>query len=398
MGYLVLTDLLNHPRYRLIMIGIVFPLFFGFYLYTSQKTSRWIYWFDDWIFYADSRSVYADMKKMSFEENMQRHPLYSLIIYPLWVTMNSVGGLSRHSSTGAVIALIAAVNVTLVFLLLDSYITDRISVLIFTSLYGVSFSNLVFFSIPETYSLTNIGIILFFILAVKFHKNLTTRRAVILGITAGLGSLLNPPLGLLLFPVYVLCSIHANMRQRMWLALWATLATLFIFLATNFTLFGWDYIEHSRKFSARWASLSNYLDASHWMNLSISFFVFSVISPLDELERSIGIEDVLGYFRNPIITAFFLFFCIFLGYVAVAIRQQIKELLFMAAVAWLAALSLFYVYFNPGEALLYSCQALAPLILIMARSFQKISIKWKEIPFALFAIGTAYLNLACFTG
>ena len=393
-----MTDLFNHPRYRFIMIGIIFPLFFGFYWYTSQKTSRWIYWFDDWVFYADSRSVYADMKKMSFEENMQRHPLYSLIIYPLWVTMKTVGGHNRRSSASAVIALIAAVNVTLVFLLLDSYITDRISVLLFTSLYGVSFSNLVFFSIPETYSLTNIGIILFFMLAVKFHKNLTTRRVVILGIAAGIGSLLNPPLGLLLFPVYVLCRLHANTRQWTWLTLWATLATLFIFLGTNFTLFGWEYIEHSRKFSTRWASLSNYLDASHWMNLSISFFVFSVISPLEELERSIGIKDVMGYFRDRLITALFLLFCIYLGYVVIVIRHQIKERLFMAAVAWLFALSLFYVYFNPGEALLYSCQALAPLILIMARVFQKISFKWKEIPFALFVLGTAYLNLACLTG
>jgi hypothetical protein len=319
-------------------------------------------------------------------------------MYPLWVTMKTAGGLNKRRSAHAVIALIAAVNVTLVYLLLGSYINDRFSVLLFTSLYGVSFSNLVFFSIPETYSLTNIGIIVFFLLAVKFHKNITPGRTVILGIVAGIGSLLNPPLGLLLFPVYVLCSAHDNMRRRMLLSFSATLATLFIFLGTNFMLFGWDYIEHSRKFSTRWASLSNYLDPSYWINVGVSFFIFSVLSPMEELERSIGFKDVMGYFRNPAKTILFLLFCVYLGYMGVIIKRQIKELLVVAPVVWLLALSLFYVYFNPGEALLYSCQALAPYMLIIARVFQRISFKWKDIPLVLFVIGATYVNLTCFAG
>ncbi len=377
------------------MTGIIFSLSFGLYWYTCQKTSGWIYWFDDWIFYADSRSVYADMKQLSLEENMQRHPLYSVLVYPLWIAIKTIGGLDKRGSAHAVIALIAAANVTLFFLLLGSYINERIPVLLYTGLYGVLFSNMVFFSIPETYSLTNIGIILFFIFAVKFHKHLTSRRAVILGITSGIGSLLNPPLGLLLFPIYVLCSAHIRIRQRIILSLWATMTTLLIFLGTNFALFGWDYIEHSREFSTRWASLFNYLDPSYWINVVFSFFFFSILSPLEELERSIGVKDVPGYFRNPVTTALFLFFCIYLGYMVVVVKRQAKDQIVTSALAWLFALSLFYVYFNPGEALLYSCQALAPLILIMARVFQEISFKWKDVPLILYIMGVAYSNLAC---
>jgi hypothetical protein len=132
--------------------------------------------------------------------------------------------------------------------------------------------------------------------------------------------------------------------------------------------------------------------------VGLSFFVFSVLSPLEELERSIGLKDVLGYFRNPVIAFLFLLCCVYLGYMGVIIKRQIKNLLVMAAVAWLLALSLFYVYFNPGEALLYSCQALAPFILIIARIFQNISFKWKEIPLMLFVIGATYVNLTCLAG
>ena len=388
----------QHHGYRLILFIVLFSVFFGFYSFSQTQTSRWIYWFDDWIFYADSKASYSDMKEISVEGNMQKHPLFSVVVYPIFALMKAVPGMTSRQAAKAVIALIGALNVSLVFLLFSFYIHEKTTALFFTGIYGVLFSNLVFFSIPETYSLTNLGVVVFFILAVRFHEKMSPFRAVLLGVVSGMGALLNPPLGLMLFPVYVLCSRGDSCRQSLILCLWATLATLFIYMGTNFILFGFDYIEHSRKVAGRWASFSNYFSFQNWLNVWISFFLYSVISPLKGLERSIGLEDMAGYFRSPFTAAVFLLFVFYLGYAVVSIIRRACDILISAAAAWLAAAYLFYIYFNPGEAFLYSCQVLVPYVLILARVFQDISLKWKPVPLALFFTGATYVNVACFQG
>ena len=388
----------QHQWYRLTLFVALLFFFFGFYSYSQLKTSRWIYWFDDWVFYADSKASYSDMKEISFEGNMQKHPLYSVMVHPLFAVMKTVFGLGTRQAAKAVIALIGALNVSLIFLLFSFCIHEKTTALVFTGIYGVLFSNLVFFSIPETYSLTNLGIVVFFILAATFHKKISTHRAVVLGIAAGVGALLNPPLGLMLFSVYALCGRQNAFRRSLVLSLWATLATLFVYLGANFFLFGFDFIEHSRKLAGRWASFSNFLYPENWLNVGISFFAYSVISPLKELERSIGLGDMAGYFRSPVTAVAFLLFSFYLGYIALRMIRRLNDILIIAAAAWLAASYLFYVYFNPGEAFLYSCQALAPYLLILARVFQDISWKWKTAPLTLFFVGVTYVNFKCFQG
>jgi hypothetical protein len=82
------------------------------------------------------------------------------------------------------------------------------TVLVFTGLYGVLFSNLVFFSIPETYSLANVGILVFFLLIIRCRGEITKKRAIILGVASGVGALANPPLGL--FAVFDLRAVFTS--------------------------------------------------------------------------------------------------------------------------------------------------------------------------------------------
>jgi len=309
-----------------------------------------------------------------------------------------VFGLKTRQAAKAVIALTAALNISLVFLLFCAYLDEMITALLFTCLYGVLFTNLVFFSIPESYSLSNLGIVVFFMLAIRFHKRISLYRSILFGLTAGIGALLNPPLGLLLFSLYALCIRQHDFRQFLRLALWAGLTALLVFIGTNFLLFGFDYIEHSRKLVNRWAAFSNYLSFANWLNVVISFFIFSVISPLKELERSIKLEDIQGYFRSPVTTVIFSVFISYLGYALLQAVRQTADRLSLAFAAWPAVIYLFYIYFNPAEAFLYSCQVQVPFMMILARAFREISWKWKPIPLCLFAAGVAYINLTCFQG
>jgi hypothetical protein len=376
----------------------LFISFFLLYSYGQRQTSGFIYWFDDWIFYADGSGTYSHMKEFSFRGNMWRHPLYPVIVYPLVTVIKAVFGLGARQAAKILIALIAALNVSLFFLLFRSCLREKTTVLVFTCLYGFLFSNLVFFSIPETYSLANIGILVFFLLIIRFHANLSTGRVVILGFASGVGALLNPPLGLLIFSVYLLCIRKFTVHDSLRLSLWATLAALLVYLVTNALLFGFEYIENSRKLASKWASFSNYFHSSNWLNVGASFFLYSVISPLEELERSIGLKHMSGYFHSPVRALLFLGLVFYLGYAFYQLMRRGTDEIILIAAVWLTVFSVFHVYFNPREALLYSCQALAPFMLILARVFADIRWNWKPLPLGLFSLGLAYVNLKCLQG
>lgn len=390
--------LLQRRWYPLTVFVAFFICFFVLYSHSQRQTSGFIYWFDDWVFYADSSGSYNHMKEISFDGNMWRHPLYPLIVSPLVSGIKAVFGLGNRQAAKEVIALLAALNVVLFFTLGHHCFKEKISVLVFTALYGVLFSNLVFFSIPETYSLANAGILVFFLLVVRFHADITEKRAIILGFASGVGALANPPLGLLLFSVYVLCLRRLSWRQSLQRCLWATLVALLVYLGANFLLFGLDYIENSQKLASKWATIGNFFEPANWLNVGVSFFVYAIISPLDELERSIGLKDFSGYFQSPLKILIFAVFIFYLGFAIIRLAQRGADRVVLTAAVWLGVLSIFHLYFNPREALLYSCQGLGPLMLILGRVFSDITWKWKTLALGVFSMGLGYVNFKCLMG
>lgn len=392
------SDFLQRHRYALSLSAALFICFFGMYLYTQRQTSWLIYWFDDWVFYADSSGSYDHMKEISFDGNMWRHPLYPLIVSPLVSGIKAVFGFGSRQAAKVVVALLAALNVALFFTLCHDCFKEKMTALVFTCLYGVMFSNLVFFSIPETYSLANLCILVFFLLVIRFHGDITKQRAVILGLTAGVGALANPPLGLLLFSLYILCRRRLAWIQGLQRCLWATLTALLVYLGANFLLFGLEYIEKSQKLANKWAAFGNFFNPVNWLNVGVSFFIYAVLSPLDELKRSIGLDDFSGYFQTPVKV---LILGVFIGFLLFAILRLARRGggdVVLAAAAWLGVLSIFHLYFNPREALLYSCQALGPLTLILGKVFADLSWKWKGSAAGIFTIGLGYVNFKCFMG
>ena len=391
-------ELLQRHWYPLTVFVAFFVCFFALYSYSQRQTSGFIYWFDDWIFYADSSGSYNHMKEISFDGNMWRHPLYPLIVSPLVSGIKAVFGFGNRQAAKTVFSLLAALNIALFFTLCHYCFKEKIAVLVFTGIYGVLFSNLVFFSIPETYSLANVGILVFFLLVIRFHADITEKRAIILGFASGVGALANPPLGLLLFSVYVLCLRRLTWRQCLRRCLRATLVAFLVYLGVNFLLFGLDYIEKSQKLASKWATIANFFEPTNWLNVGVSFFVYAIISPLDELERAIGLKDFSGYFESPMKILMFAVFIFYLGFAIIRLAQRGVDGLVLTAAAWLGVISIFHVYFNPREALLYSCQALGPFMLILGRVFTDITWKWKTLALGIFLIGLCYVNFKCLMG
>lgn len=388
-------------RGRVYSLGIPLAVFVSacvLFTYTQQQTSGFIYWFDDWVFYADSSGSYERMKELSFEGNMWRHPLYPLVVHPLFLFLRHVLDLGKREAARSIVALLAAVNTALFCHLLLRSLKDKPAALLFTGLYAAAFSNLVFFSIPETYSLAHIGILGFFLALIRFPPDLSSRRAVLYGAYAATGALLNPPLGLLLGAYCGLLLRRVSWRPALRPVLLAAASALALYLGANLLLLGPEFFGRSQNLAHRWATPANYLDLKNWLNVGVSFFLYSLLSPLDELERSIGLRQFTGYFRSPGLLAVFLVLAGFLAAALWRLRRQLADDLVLGACLWLGVLFIFHVYFNPREALLYSPQALGPFLLILARAWEGIPWRGKPLLLALLAGGMAAVNMACLQG
>jgi hypothetical protein len=105
-----------------------------------------------------------------------------------------------------------------------------------------------------------------------------------------------------------------------------------------------------------------------------------------------------GYFQSPVRALLLLGFLVYLGYTGYRLIRRGTDDIILVAAVWLTVFSVFHVYFNPREALLYSCQALASFMLILARVFEDIRWRWKPLLIGLFAVGMAYVNLKCLQG
>ncbi len=379
-------------------IAVALALFlaaFGLYYRILADLSGFAYWFNDLVFYSDTHGTYSHMKEISLEGDMRKHPLFSVTVHPLVAVVRTLSDIGNREAARRVLAFLAALNVLGMYLLLLKALETRVLAFLLASLYGILFSNLVFFALPETYSLSNLGILLFFLAAAWVMERFRILDAALLGGLAGVGALLNPPLGLLVLAVWGVSFLRLPRRDAVRACLLATVTSIVIFLGTNLLLFGSGFFEYSRKYTGKWADPANLFVSRNWANVGVSFFVYGVISPLEDLARSISLGNVLGYFSSPMKTLLAIIYAAFFPVAAVyAVRR--RDPLAVASCIWLAALLGFYVYFNPREAFLYSCQALAPLLLALGFALAEIPWKGKIPALAAFTAALAWINLQTF--
>jgi len=393
------TRLLRGPHWRdPLLAALLFASFFLLYHRAADQHSSLIYWLNNRVFYSDTRTSYSHMKEISFEGDMRKHPLYSVVVHPLLAIVKHLFDLGTRDAARAVVAFLAAVNGALFYLLARRLPSSRPTAFLFAAAYGLLFANLVFFSIPETYSLSTTGILLFFLLLTRFRAALTPRGTLVLGSAAGVASLLNPPLGLLLGAVVALAFLRLPPRRAPAASALAALPAAIIYLAANLLLFGTGYFEYSQRYAGKWAALSNLFHLHDWLNVGSSFFVFGAVSPLDSLQRSIGLRDWGGYFTLPaagLATLGLIGFAIYTLVMLIRRRDSKGEGIVLPAAAWLAAIFVFYVYFNPKESLLYASQALGPFVLILARRYEIILWRWKWTGILAWIALAAWANISC---
>jgi len=436
------------PLGKWLVAAAIFLAFFALYSRNLRETSGWIYALNDRIFFADTRDSYHYIKHFSFGGDMRKHPLFAVLANPLHQFFQDAFGLNNRRAAHCVLAGFGALCVTLFYLLLRERLAGRraaAAALLWALLYGVSFANIVFFCIPETYGLTNACVAAFFLVAAKWNKTPLTRwRALLLGGLAGVGALANPPLGMMTAAVFVWGFERGSRRDSesgRWRELWrgpwrnqwrgqlrewlwkgaaASLAAIGVFLGANLFIYGEAFFTFSKSYTNKWASPANFLHIHNWLNVFVSFLVFNLVSPLKTLKSSIGAANLAGYWANPAAGALA---ALWIGYLACAAVWAVRRAgRFLVGVAvWAGALMLFYLYFNPKEAFLYSSQILLPLLWISAEAWEHLTrqnppsepVNAKTLPpkgkfavfhspafanvlLGLFLLASAFINLRCF--
>lgn len=332
---------------------------------------------NDVIFEADTHDSAKSTHNVIYNRDMWKHLLFSATLSPIRNLIENILTTSLSRSIVITFSILSAFNVMGVFLLLKKIFSSTRFVSLLTGVYTFFFSNLVLFSIPETYSLSNLMILIYLSILICVYKQLNWLYSFILSIISGIAALYNPPLfSLIIIHLFLLIK---KLKFRDWILLVISnlLIGLIIFFSIYYQIHGNEFIPYLLNYSNKWASLENFLYPKKILTVLVNFFFFSILSPVNYLPNRLGWGDFLTYLKSPIgVCLFFFIFCLLCSSVYFVLTKKTDtQRLLISFLIWISMMFLFYIYFNPEESLLYSSQILLPLILIMANAFEDLKSK-----------------------
>ena len=322
----------------------------------------------------DPDDIVESMRHITFDGDIVKHPLFSVTTAPIVITFQAFLPITEDHSILLVLALIAAINIAGVFTLLNRFFLSASSALLFTITYAFFFFNLVLFSIPETYALSALFILIYLSFLLAVREKLNWRNCLGLSFIAALASLYNPPL-LSLMIVHILLAFD-RFRFGQWLRFSLANVVLggLLFLAINLLIHGAAYFRFVSDYGGSKFSTSNLLYLSNIANVLANFFLYSILAPVDNIPYYLGLKDIDGYLQSPLrwILLPIIQIGVF-GGLLMAISQKTKnQRLALSLLAWILVLLVFYVCFTPKDASLWSLQILLPLLIILAIGFSAI--------------------------
>jgi hypothetical protein len=124
--------------------------------------STWDYWFE-----GDPARVYTLMTDRTSQQHhsTSHHPLFSALTYPPVFVLRSMIGLSAQTSVGLAVAAVSASWAALMFATLRLITLPRLDAAVFALLAAACASSIYFFSVPETFGLSSLSILVAIALA-----------------------------------------------------------------------------------------------------------------------------------------------------------------------------------------------------------------------------------------
>ncbi len=326
-------------------------------------------------------------------QDIQKHPMFFIITRGLYQAFKFAFFKEKILAVSAVLAFISAMNILLAFVVLNVFVKNvKISVL-FTLFYGLSFSNIVFFSIPETYGLTASTVIVYSFFLIRWRDNLTLKRIVVFISITIIAPFFNLPLVLLMVPNFIVFIKILKFKRGFLLALMNVSLVFLVYFFYQIIFYGSHSIIHLSRYSRDFISFSFITSIKDVLFYVANFLLFAVLSPISRLINTLNFQNLSMNLslRGIILLIVYLFFLFF------SFIQLIKkrDIILDSLAIWIALMIGFYMLFNPWESMLYSSQILFPVTLILAAHFGKLNIRFKYHIFILFLLAVALNNIIC---
>jgi hypothetical protein len=122
-------------------------------------------------------------------------------------------------------------------------------------------------------------------------------------------------------------------------------------------------------YSDKYAAIGNLIDPRAVANVLLGFFLYAVVGP-GGIHEDYTPGDVVTYLSTvPGVVAVAVYLPLLV--LAAHRRWTRRRPLDLALAAWVSLLLVFYTYFNPKEAILYSSQILPALTLLLASATEE---------------------------
>jgi len=395
-NFLVSTSRKQFFQSILLPVGIFILFVFVFFLNSghlwdvvSQK--------QDVIFGSDTMDTLDNLRELTFEVDTKKRMLFSITITHISKVIQILSGLSINKSIRLSLAMMAALNITGVYLFLKKYSSCTPEALLFTGFYSIFFSNFVIFSIPETYSVSNLFILLYASSFFLLRKSLTIYRCAILSVIIGVTSLYNPVLlSLAIIPI-IMMLFQSDRKSLLIISISNLVFGVVFYFFANYLFLKENPFIVLNYYANYFASINNLMDLKLITDVFSNFYFFSILSPHYYLTSSLELVDWLGYGNSFIgIVSIFMIgsFLIYGVYILFARKNQ-KDAFPQSLFLWSVLLTLFYTYFNPHEAILYSSQILFPMVIVYLNAFK--TLDWrlpiKYAIFSCFLLIVTYINV-----
>jgi hypothetical protein len=382
---------------RRLLIGLsLFLVALAFYFYNLRYLAPCFFATNTGPFLSgDTVDTAQVMKAITFSGDMQKHLLFSLVTAPLVSITRRLLDVDENTAIVYALATISATTVTVAWLVLVRHVTTVWYALLFAVIFGVAFSNVVLFSVPETYAITELVIIGYFWLVMSRAPASSMRDAYLHGFAAGLAGLFNPPL-LSLLIVSILYGIQRRTIRRHVAFAGAALAAAFVVFALPYAIIhGSSIIHYGLEYTRGHASLHNLVEIDKIVFVYVSFFIVSFLSPLRISIEQYSLVNFDKYVTEP---QLLLTITLYATLMIIAIKAAIRstDSLFLPTFVWIFVMVTFYTFFAPHDGPLYASQILFPLILLMAQGINSVRVPYQlgHVIVAAFAVSLALQNIS----
>jgi hypothetical protein len=349
-----------------------------------------LYQANDLVFAADTSDTVDAIRTLTFRWGMEKHLLFSPIAHGMYRVLAFAGRCSGYGCIPSTLAACASVNVVACYSLLRALARTRRDAARFTALYALAFGNLVIFSIPETYVVTGIGILLVLRLMLDQRWFASTPPVVAAG-GIGVLALNNPPLLSLVAPL-LWCYLKTRRCATAVAVVGCVVAALTVFVAAETAINGPRIWGSWQQYAAEWADTAHLVSPSAIAASLSGLLGYGMLSPAGAIGPSAPLSDVAAYSASvPRLTAFAMYLSLLVSACAGALRRGPAPL--QALVGWSGAMVLFHVYFNPTEAFLYSPQLTGALTVLLLCQHERFADTTLRAVTPLFIVLLAWNNV-----